>query len=66
MTWSVSKSGPKQQVKEQVVEQVTNFHQHPTVAAALAALIDGQRGPNVCVSGSGSDTSVSLSISSSS
>lgn len=65
MTWNVSFSGPKEQVKEQAKEKVTNFHAHPDVAEALGTLIDAQKGPNVTISGSGSDTSVSLSISSS-
>jgi hypothetical protein len=64
MTWNVSHSGPKADVKAQVVEKVTNFHQHPEVADALGKLIDAQVGPKVSISGSGSDTSASLSLSS--
>lgn len=64
MTWHVSDSGPKDEVKARVKEKVTEFHQHPDVADALGKLIDDQKGPRVSVSGSGSDTSCSLSISS--
>lgn len=64
MTWSVSKSGPKEEVKAALVEQVTTFHSHPDIADALGKFIDAQKGPKVSVSGSGSDTSCSLSISS--
>lgn len=64
MTWSVSDSGPKEEVKARVAEKVTQFHQHPEVADALGKLIEDQKGPKVSVSGSGSDTSCSLSISS--
>jgi hypothetical protein len=65
MTWHVSFSGPKEDVKAKVAEKVTDFHKHPEVAVALGKLIDDQVGPNVSISGSGSDTSCSLSISSS-
>lgn len=64
MTWNVSDSGPKEEVKARAVEKVTNFHKHPDVADAIGKLIDAQTGPNVSLSGSGSDTSCSLSISS--
>lgn len=66
MTWHVSFTGPKETVKAQVADKVTNFHQHPGVADGLCKLIDDQKGPNVSISGSGSDVSCSLSISSSS
>ena len=64
MTWNVSASGTKEEAKAKVQEKVTGFHQHPAVTEAINKLIDEQAGPKVSVSGSGSDTSCSLSISS--
>jgi len=65
MTWNISASGSKEEVKSKVKEKVTGFHQHPVVTEAINKLVDEQTGPKVSVSGSGSDSSCSLSISSS-
>lgn len=64
MTWTITDSGPKDEVKKRVVEKVAGFHAHPAIADALGALIDQQSGPSISISGSGSNASVSLSISS--
>lgn len=64
MTWGVSNSGEKSKVRADVVEKVAGFHAHPDIAEALGKLIDAQKGPNVSVSGSGSDSGCSLSINS--
>lgn len=64
MTWNVSNSGTKEEVKAAVTKKVVDFHQHPRVAEALCLLIDEQAGPKVSISGSGSFTSCSLSLSS--
>lgn len=64
MTWNVSNSGTKEEVKAAVTEKVVGFHAHPAVAEAICKLVDDQKGPKVSVSGSGSDTSCSLSLSS--
>lgn len=64
MTWNVSLSGTKEEVKKQIEEKVTGFHAHPEVTQALHLLIDEQKGPQVSVSGSGSDIGASLSLSS--
>lgn len=64
MTWNVSNSGTKEEVKAAVTEKIVKFHNHPSVAEAICKLVDEQVGPKVSVSGSGSDTSCSLSISS--
>jgi len=64
MTWNVSINGTKAEVKAKVEEKVTGFHKHPAVTEAINKLVDEQTGPQVSVSGSGSDSSCSLSISS--
>lgn len=64
MTWNISASGTKEEVKDKVAEKVTGFHDHPKVTSAIQTLVDEQAGPKVSISGSGSDSSCSLSISS--
>lgn len=64
MTWNISASGTKEEAKKKVEEKVTGFHSHPGVTEAINKLIDEQAGPKVSVSGSGSDTSCNLSITS--
>jgi hypothetical protein len=64
MTWSVSASGKKADVKQSIEKQLESAG-HPTVAAALCALVDdacGATGTHASVSGSGS-TTASISIS---
>lgn len=61
MTWSVSASGPKADVAKRVVEQVSSY---PPVAEALVKLVHAQVGPDVSITGSGSTSSTSLSITS--
>lgn len=64
MTWNISASGPKSDVKAEVEKKVTGFHQHPDVTAVINSAIDATRGSHVSVSGSGYDQSFSLNISS--
>jgi hypothetical protein len=62
MTWSVSASGTKSEVNGKVEEQLGRSH--PDAAEGIKNLVMDQKGPKVSVSGSGSDMSCSLSISS--
>jgi len=64
MTWNVSLSGPKDEVKKKVEEKVTGFHQHPEVTEAINKALDAVKGTQVSVSGSGYDQGFSLNVSS--
>lgn len=64
MTWSVSASGSKREVKEAIVKQVGPSHDHGSAVAGLIALVDDQKGEHVSISGSGWDQNCTVNISS--
>jgi hypothetical protein len=62
MTWSVSASGSKSDVKAAIIRQVGTCVNHESATAGLIALVDDQKGTHVSISGSGWDHNASLSI----
>ncbi len=60
MTWSVSASGTKEQVKEKIAEQVGPSH--PECVEPLQKMVDSLTAANgASISGSGSNSGFSLS-----
>lgn len=58
MTWSVSASGKKAAVKGQVEKQISG---HPEVVTSLQSLVDTLSTNGASLSGSGSNSSFSIS-----